>query len=213
MIIKSVCFIFLLGLINIGFGAGYKCSFYREFFQYSCIVYPDRVSHVTEQHYPDSNDNNITVIKYNGYLNEITRLTQIELSFFKRFNKVYAIYFDGIDEVPEWFFSSYSELPTLELTASKLTTLPENIFVNQRMLWELNLSRNKINFLPSNIFKSLVNLARLNLNENDISVLPANIFDSLEKLDRLEIKYNKISDLPKNIFKPLKNLQYLHQQH
>lgn len=208
MILKNLYLIFVFGFINIDFGVGYKCEFYKSWIEYSCIVYPE-TSDIIEQHDSDHNDNMINAITFNGDLNRISRLTQSELLFFGRFKNIIHYDFYGIDDVPVGFFSNYSQLVTLELTDGTLTTLPENIFANQRELRELNLPRNKINFLPSKIFKALESLKNLYLNKNNISRLPANIFESLKNLERLELDNNKISDLPKNVFKSLRNLKYV----
>jgi len=211
----------------------HKCHFDKIASSYFCAIIPNSSS-TEEKHREGKTDDNIGRIRFNGTLNDVTHLTQSELTpICQRFNNLKRIdVYDvksvdenlfqqcrnlkeiwitnsEIEEIPEILFFENPQLTTIRLTGNDLKTLPENIFINQKALVRLHLEWNQISCLPSNIFKALTNLLYLHLSGNKIESLNSKWFENLQSLNWLCLYNNLIKDLPKNVFAQLENLNSL----
>jgi len=225
--------IILFCVNNLEFGFCHKCHFDKIASSYFCEIIPNSSS-TEEKHHDGKTDTNIGRIRFNGTLNDVTHLTQSELTpICQRFNNlkridVYVlksldenlfhqcrnlkeiwITNSEIEEIPENLFFDNPQLTTIRLTGNDLKTLPENIFINQKALVRLHLEWNQISCLPSNTFKSLTNLLYLHLSGNKIESLNPKWFENLQSLNWLCLDNNLIKDLPKNVFAQLENLNSL----
>ncbi|XP_049545181.1 toll-like receptor Tollo [Anopheles darlingi] len=91
-------------------------------------------------------------------------------------------------------FEDLSQLTVLDLSANRITSVPNSLFANLVQLDRLDLSGNGIQ-LTNATLTGLKRLRWLNLASNDISNLPMGSFAALVSLDNLNLRHNRISKL------------------
>ncbi|WP_181243713.1 leucine-rich repeat domain-containing protein [Chamaesiphon polymorphus] len=97
---------------------------------------------------------------------------------------------------PSETFRERTDLPWLDLSNRKITSIPESIG-NLTYLTRLNLRENELNSLPESIGK-LINLIELDLTCNKFTTLPESL-SSLPKLIELIVIGNLLNTLPDSI--------------
>lgn len=94
-----------------------------------------------------------------------------------------------------------------ELQGNGLEALPENFFTIFENLNELNISENKLKELPGG-FSSLKALEILDISSNELKALPKDFSSVIDTLEILNISSNPFSNIPDEIFS-LINLRIL----
>ncbi|XP_050093070.1 insulin-like growth factor-binding protein complex acid labile subunit [Anopheles aquasalis] len=91
-------------------------------------------------------------------------------------------------------FTDLTQLSELDLSANRITNVPDGVFTKLLNLDWLDLSGNKVQ-LTNTTFTGLERLRALNLATNDISMLPMGCFAGLLSLNNLNLRHNHISKL------------------
>jgi Leucine-rich repeat (LRR) protein len=106
-----------------------------------------------------------------------------------------------------------SELITLNITLSNITSIPDHAFIRVPLLQRLGLSSNKIKTVSTNTFHKLHYLLFLDLSYNLLESIGENSFGHLNLLRYLFLDHNMLKALTSAIFEPLYSLEivYLHE--
>ena len=115
----------------------------------------------------------------------------------------------NLSSLPDDIFDDLTSLTHLDFFVNPLSSLPEGIFDNLTSLTHLNLDFNFIQTIPDNIFDNLTSLKILEFEGGRLASLPEGVFDNLTALTRLDLDYQRISTLPDGILKNLTNLEIL----
>ena len=107
-------------------------------------------------------------------------------------------------------FIGMKRLKVLNLSYSKLKSLPEGVFDGLSKLRELNLDNNELRSLPEGVFDGLSKLRKLNLDKNELKSLPEGVFSGLRGLKELRLSNNQLKRLPKRVFSSLNIKKNLH---
>lgn len=109
--------------------------------------------------------------------------------------------------IHENMFDSFTSLFSLDLSYSRIATIPSNAFKSLGSLVTLRLEHNQLASLPEDVFEPLQSLEELYLYENRLSSLPVNVFKSLASLKFLYIDFNELTFIPDNIFSNLERIR------
>ena len=104
-------------------------------------------------------------------------------------------------------FNALTELETLWVHHSRITSIPENVFDQLSNLKKLAIFNNdRLDVLPDDVFNPLRKLEWLSLARNNISSLNPQIFAELNLTKLISIRGNGITDLPNGIFSSFPDL-------
>ncbi|MDE0397656.1 MAG: cadherin domain-containing protein [Candidatus Poribacteria bacterium] len=103
--------------------------------------------------------------------------------------------FSSITSLKAGDFDDLTALESLNLNNNRLTALPETVFSRLTALHALNLNNNWLTALPETVFSGLTALHSLNLNNNALTELPAGVFSGLTALESLNINNNAVDPI------------------
>ncbi|XP_046981524.1 uncharacterized protein LOC124550840 isoform X3 [Schistocerca americana] len=116
-------------------------------------------------------------------------------------------------EVDRLSVDAFRHVPRLEylnITDTKLRSLPRDLFRDTRDLKHLLVQNNpNLRSLDNDVFRDASKLEDVILDRNDISSLDRDVFTHLTNVKRLNLAYNKIRSLPEGIFRDNRELQEL----
>ncbi|XP_049944268.1 uncharacterized protein LOC126425327 isoform X3 [Schistocerca serialis cubense] len=116
-------------------------------------------------------------------------------------------------EVDRLSVDAFRHVPRLEylnITDTKLRSLPRDLFRDTRDLKHLLVQNNpNLRSLDNDVFRDASKLEDVILDRNDISSLDRDVFTHLTNVKRLNLAYNKIRSLPDGIFRDNRELQEL----
>ena len=102
--------------------------------------------------------------------------------------------FHHIDKVP------YTQLNSLHIRNSVVTTIKDNAFEDMHKLETLDLSDNELRNLTKDLFLGLDYLKTLVITGNNLELIPSNALEYLISLEKVEFSYNSGLQLPSYIF-------------
>lgn len=165
-----------------------------------------------------ANNNNITTLPDNLFLNENGMLHTIQLAC-NRLTKLphmprkllplQELYVNGnqIEDLPEFFFTACENLILLNVSSNKLLTLPI-IDGNRSQLERLYATNNSLTDRVLDTLISLTSLRILHLAYNRLTTFPETCVSNWPELEELNISGNKLQHLPDNLSN-LRNLRVL----
>ena len=102
--------------------------------------------------------------------------------------------FHSIETVP------YTQLNSLHIRNSVVTTIKDNAFESMDKLETLDLSDNELRNLTKDLFLGLRFLKTLVITGNNLELIPSNALENLISLEKVEFSYNSGLQLPPDIF-------------
>lgn len=132
--------------------------------------------------------------------NEITNMTGKEII------ENVSLAQNNLQSLPNGFIEYISKLVDLDLSNSRLRTLPKSLNMLKSLV-SLNLNSNQFSTLP-NVICELYNLEKLWASGNKIKYVPCNL-GNLSKLETLSLNVNQLKDLP-NSYAKLNQLKVCH---
>ncbi|MBN3310052.1 MFHA1 protein, partial [Amia calva] len=116
---------------------------------------------------------------------------------------------NSLQELPEGFGATLSNLRVLILRRNKFATVPLAVF-ELRQLTELDISHNCLSYFSEDV-ECLKSLKKLCISHNKIKCLPSRL-GTLHCLEELDISFNELFELPRS-FAHLKKLRTLDADH
>jgi Leucine-rich repeat (LRR) protein len=89
----------------------------------------------------------------------------------------------GIEVLPEDYFSDFRSLWEVDLSGNKLTALSEVLFSNNIALTRIDISRNQLKSIPNILFGHLTALKFLWLNQNQLTRIPERLISESDKFN------------------------------
>ena len=115
----------------------------------------------------------------------------------------------GVTSAEEVTAADLSDITSLDLSGSNITSLSAGDFDDLTALKSLLLNNNHLTTLPETVFSGLTALQSLYLNNNYLIDLPVGVFNGLASLRQLHLNRNALTFLPSAVFSGLTSLQSL----
>lgn len=100
-----------------------------------------------------------------------------------------------------------NDLPALDLSANRITSIDPETFKNMPNFEWLDLSGNQISSIQADNFINLGNITSLSLNYNILTVLSADVFSKTPLLEALFLQNNQLQSLALGTFSDLRRLE------
>jgi len=105
-----------------------------------------------------------------------------------------------ISEIPNGFFAAAPQLTSLKLANNEITAVKRTWFGEMSALNEIDLSGNKLSSLETRSFTGAVKLSGINLSRNLIVDLPDDFFLSMPVLSKVNLANNRLKKLKRSWF-------------
>ncbi|EGD82158.1 TKL protein kinase [Salpingoeca rosetta] len=136
-------------------------------------------------------------------------IRQLDAHVFAGLTQLHTLHVGGtlLTSLPPTIFQTNRRLNDVVLEGNLLTSLPDFIFAGLTSLRHLSLNNNHLTSLQPTLFRDLVSLSDLSLRDNQLTALPDRLLDSCYRLKWLFCHNNRLSVLAPDLFAHTPNLR------